>query len=543
MSRTGSTVALISFVVCGCGPQSTPAPGDDGAAETRGSGAWVVVPAGDYWVGSASDERCRDDDEERREVDLDYRFEIAATEVPRADFVQVLRSDPAMRRDCADCPIDSVTWHEAVAYCDALSREAGLPACAPGDDPSACRGYRLPTASEWEIAARAGSDLAFPGGAPTNCMTAEAHLAQYGWYKVNSLGESHPVGARAANAWGIFDMHGNVYEWTRTPAADGHYVVKGGAFYYNAEHARSANRESFPADARRSYVGFRCVRTLEDDATPSSRRPNTKALPPAELKTVETSEAAAVAGVKVASILYSVGSHRRAAPDCATDECALAKLVMDAATQGARLVVLPEYALGDIVAEPTIGSVPDKPDDVLTPFSKIAREHALYVVVQILTKNGEQPTHNSQIVLGTSGEVVVVHHKFELFAGERERLAAGPGATTFVTPFGTVGLLVCADMYGDPRVHEAMVARGASIIAVSSMWTADGAPNWPRNLAYNLGVAVVAANHTGDPAGGGGVFGPRGEPLSVHNDEAPTVAIAEVPMGAVSRPPESPLTP
>ncbi len=403
-------------------------------------------------------------------------------------------------------------------------------ACATSDDVDACRGYRLPTADEWEVAARAGSDTAFPGGEPTSCMTTDLSLARFGWYKVNSQGDSHPVGALAPNAWGLYDMHGNVYEWTADTDADGRHVVKGGAFYFNAEHARSANRESFRANDRRSYVGFRCVRTLDDGAAPSSGRTNTIGLSSSKTETTEASKPASGAVVKVASILYSTGSFGRFSSECTNDACALAKLVEDAARQGARLVVLPEYALGDIVDEPALGARPE--DDVLGPFGKIAREHTIYVVVQILTKPAQGPSHNSQIVLGPGGAVVAVHHKFELFAGERDRLAAGVAATTFATPFGTVGLLVCADIYGDPRVHEAMVAQGASIIAVSSMWTAHGAPSWPRHLAYNLGVAVVAANHTGDPAGGGGVFGPGGEPLSVHNDEAPTVAIAEVPQGA-----------
>ncbi len=259
----------LAAVALACGGRdavsSPPDPSGPSVVQRAGEAPpWVAIPPATAWIGAPDGELCADDDEPRSEVTLAHTFEIAATEVPRADFVARLASDPAFARDCADCPIESVTWYEAASYCNALSRAAGLAACyrcsggggdlrcaaSDEEDGASCLGYRLPSAVEWEVAARAGGATAFPGGAPTSCMTTDQSLANYGWYKVNSEGRTHAVGTKRPNTWGLYDMHGNVYEWTADATADGRRVVKGGAFYYNAEHARSANRESFrPARA------------------------------------------------------------------------------------------------------------------------------------------------------------------------------------------------------------------------------------------------------------------------------------------------------
>ncbi len=276
-----------------------------------------------------------------------------------------------------------------------------------------------------------------------------------------------------------------------------------------------------------SHVGFRCVRTLPPGAQVSAFRPRlTLADAPALVS--EPPPATSPRTWKVAAVIYSSGGFPRVDAGCRDDSCALVHLTADAARGGAKLVVLPEYALGAQRAEPSLGALINDPADVLAPFSRVARTHRVFVVVQLTTHDDSGEHHNSQVAFGPGGEVVAVHHKFELFEGERHTFSPGRGATTFETPIGRVGLLVCADMYGDPRVHEAMVAQGAVLVVVSSLWTANAAPSWPRHLAYNLGVAVVAANHAGVLAGGGGVFGPDGQILARSERGVPSIASAEI---------------
>jgi formylglycine-generating enzyme required for sulfatase activity len=251
-------------------------------------GKWIAVKPGGFTMGSPPDEPCRDGDEAAHPVTLTRGFLLAETEVTQRQWASLMGYQPAFNAGCAECPVEWVSWHEAAAYCNALSTAKGKPlcyacagsgagaSCAPqGGPPSACAGYRLPTEAEWEHAARAGSTSALPSGAIASCMTTDAATDKIAWYKVNSGGLTHAVAKKSPNAWGLFDMAGNVYEWTHDwyaadlgaaavvdpagPASGKERVFRGGAFYFNAEHARSANRERFDPAKRFTFVGFRCA--------------------------------------------------------------------------------------------------------------------------------------------------------------------------------------------------------------------------------------------------------------------------------------------
>jgi formylglycine-generating enzyme required for sulfatase activity len=268
----------------------------------RGSGTvtpskWIPLTTGTFQMGSPANELCRDADEDQHEVKLTHKIEIAETEVTQKQFESLMGYNPSFHTTCgATCPVEFVSWHEAVAYCNALSRAGGRPECysCTGSGPHAacavaqtfagengiygCPGYRLPTEAEWEHAARAGTTTAFYVGGISSCMSTDGNAGKIAWYKVNSTGLAHPVAGKTANAWGLFDMAGSVYEWVNDwyaaslgsgsvtdpagPANGTARVFRGGAYYFNAEHARSANRLSFSPTKRFTFLGFRCVRSL-----------------------------------------------------------------------------------------------------------------------------------------------------------------------------------------------------------------------------------------------------------------------------------------
>ncbi|MFH1132049.1 MAG: formylglycine-generating enzyme family protein, partial [Pseudomonadota bacterium] len=213
-------------------------------------------------------------------------------EVTQEQFQSLMGYSPWFHTDCGKkCSVEWVNWHEAASYCNSLSKAEGKAVCysctgVKGDVECEltanniydCQGYRLPTEAEWEYAARGGTNSAFCNGNIASCMTEDTNAEKIAWYKVNSGGIVHPAGEKQPNAWGLYDMSGNVYEWTNDwylsdlgtesktdpvgPGDGTERVFRGGAWYFNAHHARSANRERFQPSKRFTFLGFRCVRSL-----------------------------------------------------------------------------------------------------------------------------------------------------------------------------------------------------------------------------------------------------------------------------------------
>ncbi len=226
-------------------------------------------------MGSPEDEQHRDPDEgPQHEVRLTRAFLLQATEVTQGQWKAVMGTNPSEFSACGDpCPVEYVSWFDAVAYANALSKAEGLEACyeIAGIDVRwpkglACQGYRLPTEAEWEYAARAGT-------------TADRYgdLDAVAWHEDNSHEKTHPVGEKAANAWGLSDMLGGVWEWcwdwsapyAAAPVTDpmgprtGAYrVIRGGAWTYGPKFARAACRNHNEPGVDYMFLGFRLARSV-----------------------------------------------------------------------------------------------------------------------------------------------------------------------------------------------------------------------------------------------------------------------------------------
>jgi formylglycine-generating enzyme required for sulfatase activity len=258
---------------------------------------FCAVPAGCFLMGSPLTDPCRDGDEAQRWVTLTRPFELSQTEVTQAEFASLMGYDPSSFTACGDsCPVDSVTWHEAAAYANLSSQAAGLAECytCSGDAPDVscrvadasagsgttlydCPGYRLPTEAEFEYAYRAGTTTEFYVGPILACWEADANADAIGWYKQNSDANAHPTSLKQPNVLGLYDMGGNVEEWTADGYAtyaddpvqdplspvvsDDHHTARGGSWRVYAKDLRASDRNDFAGSVRTAYRGFRLART------------------------------------------------------------------------------------------------------------------------------------------------------------------------------------------------------------------------------------------------------------------------------------------
>jgi sulfatase modifying factor 1 len=224
------------------------------------------APPGSFMMGSPETEQGRDNDEIFRQVTLSQGFWILETEVTQSMWKSIMGNNPSSFKG-ADLPVESVSWSDSQGFVAALN-DLGLA-------PAGAR-FALPTEAQWEYACRAGTTSPFSWGDSLNGDQANCNgEAPYGTdVKGKYLGKTAPFGSYAANPWGIFDMHGNLWEWCEDwmgpypsgdatdpsgPASGAYRVIRGGCWNDAALRCRSAFRNDAGVDGRSDVVGFRIV--------------------------------------------------------------------------------------------------------------------------------------------------------------------------------------------------------------------------------------------------------------------------------------------
>ncbi|MBW2406661.1 MAG: formylglycine-generating enzyme family protein [Deltaproteobacteria bacterium] len=175
---------------------------------------FVLIPAGSLTMGSrlSPGEVTRryggkaewyKDEQPPHPVEITRPFYLQTTEVSQAQWKRIMGNNPSRFEDCGDdCPVEKVSWNDAQKFIEELNQMEDI------------NKYRLPTEAEWEYACRAKTETAYSFGDEVD------KLGEYAWYGDNSGGKTKPVGKKKPNAWGLYDMHGNVWEWVQDRYGD-----------------------------------------------------------------------------------------------------------------------------------------------------------------------------------------------------------------------------------------------------------------------------------------------------------------------------------
>jgi formylglycine-generating enzyme required for sulfatase activity len=278
----------VAALVAGCSSNNSGGPKADAGVEAlpsltpQSGGEMVLLPDGSFRMGDSAGQS----DEPPHNVSVSP-FYLDRYLVTQELYEKVMGVNPSKRKQPKN-PVERTQWTDAVRFCNKCSELDGLTPCYHVNT-WACNfdadGYRLPTEAEWEYACRAGSTGKFCFG------DAEKELAQYGWLKPHSQGKTQPVGQKRPNRWGLYDMHGNVWQWCndwysdtyytqspstnpRGPASGAMRVLRGGAWDCTPEKCRSANRhKEFPVFSDACFgadsYGFRRARKAETGGTSS----------------------------------------------------------------------------------------------------------------------------------------------------------------------------------------------------------------------------------------------------------------------------------
>ncbi len=228
----------------------------------------VYIPEGSFQMGSKNDATAQP----IRVVSIIPGFEMSTTEITQEVYQALIGSNPSHFTGDVKRPVENVSWWDAIKFCNAVSEEEGLEKCydeVSGSCDFTKNGCRLPTEAEWEYACRAGSTTEY------NLGDTENDLSEAGWYGSNSGGTTHEVGGKKPNAWGLYDMHGNVYEWCNDwwggypfdnqtnptgPQIGSDRVIRGSGWSTGATASRTARRNYGTPGSKSIIGGFRVAR-------------------------------------------------------------------------------------------------------------------------------------------------------------------------------------------------------------------------------------------------------------------------------------------
>jgi len=223
---------------------------------------FIQLPRGSFLMGS-DDANAREREQPVHEVQIDYDVAMCKFPVTVEDYMLFAQATgvevPEERHEHLgfDVPVRRVRWTDAKAYCAWKTKREGVT-------------YRLPTEAEWEYACKAGNNGKYCFG------NDEAVFGEYAWYAQNAEGVTHDVGTKKPNAWGLYDMHGNVWEWCsdhyvetyeNTPRDGSAYkiqsekgrVLRGGSWNGSAQNSRCTSRINLGSGGRNYFVGFRVL--------------------------------------------------------------------------------------------------------------------------------------------------------------------------------------------------------------------------------------------------------------------------------------------
>ena len=284
---------------------------------------FVLIPADTFTMGSPAGESGRETDETLHLVTLTNNFYFSQKEVTNQQYADMAQwaydngyctatgaslqdnldgsAVELLNMDDSDCeisfsagtftvdsgkedhPVREVSWHGAASYCDWLSMKAGLGRAydhvtweCNGHEPYDAEGYRLPTEAEWENACRGGTQTAFANGDIVNIACSDPVLDEIGWYCGNADSRTQSVGQLIPNDWGLYDMHGNLWEWVNDwnhnysgdvtdpvgPVSGFYRILRGGSWYNDARYCRSASREWGTPGNTSDIRGFRVCRSV-----------------------------------------------------------------------------------------------------------------------------------------------------------------------------------------------------------------------------------------------------------------------------------------
>ena len=214
----------------------------------------VLIPAGKFKMGSPASEKERSDNEKQHEVTLTKLFYIGKHEVTQEQWESVMGKNPSTTKG-AKLPVTNVSWEDCQEFIKKLNKKTD-------------GGYRLPTESEWEYACRAGTTTAYSFGDKITPKDAN--------YVGSEIGKPVAIGSYKPNSFGLYDIHGNVWEWCedwygdypagavtdpKGPAKGEYRVLRGGSLLSYVSDARSSNRSNYAPTARYGTLGFRLART------------------------------------------------------------------------------------------------------------------------------------------------------------------------------------------------------------------------------------------------------------------------------------------